>query len=42
VALVDLATGREVGTLRAPGGGGVDLLGPPGGSTSQFPLECAC
>jgi YVTN family beta-propeller protein len=42
VALVDLATGQEVGTLRAPGGGNVDLLGPPAGSTSQFPLECAC
>ena len=42
VALVDRATRQETGVLRAPGRGTVTLLGPPRGSVTEFPLECAC
>jgi hypothetical protein len=42
VFLLDRTTGQEVGVLRAPGDGGVELLGPPAGTVTSFPLECAC
>jgi len=42
ITLLDRATGTEVGVLRPPGGEVVALLGPPQGSVTQFPLECAC
>ncbi len=42
VSLVDRSTRLETDVLRAPSDGGLDLLGPPSGSVTQFPLECAC
>jgi hypothetical protein len=42
VTLLDRATRTEVGVLRAPSGEDVELLGPPRGSVTQIPLECAC
>ncbi|MEO1060420.1 MAG: hypothetical protein AAFZ07_03300 [Actinomycetota bacterium] len=42
VVLFDRASGREVGQLRAPGGGDLSLLGPPSGAVTEIPLECAC
>jgi hypothetical protein len=42
ITLLDRPSGLEVGVLRPPGPGVVALLGPPQGSVTQFPLECAC
>ncbi len=42
ITLVDRATRRETGVLQAPGRGNVSLLGPPRGTVTEFPLECAC
>ncbi len=42
IALIDRETGKETAELRTPGRGTLKLLGPPQGSVSQFPLECAC
>lgn len=42
IALIDRETGLETAELRAPGRGTLKLLGPPQGSVTQFPLECAC
>lgn len=42
IALIDRETGMETAVLRTPGRGTLKLLGPPQGSVTQFPLECAC
>jgi hypothetical protein len=42
VSLLDRDTGEETAVLQVPGGGTVTLLGPPRGSVTGFPLECAC
>jgi hypothetical protein len=42
ITLLDRSTGTETAVLRAPGGATVTLLGPPRGSVTEFPLECAC
>lgn len=42
VVLLDRATLGEIGVIGRRGRGTVDLLGPPGGSVVEFPLECAC
>lgn len=42
VVLVDRSSHREIGVIGPRGRGTVDLLGPPGGSVVEFPLECAC
>lgn len=42
VVLVDRASHDEIGVIGSRGRGTVDLLGPPGGSVVEFPLECAC
>jgi hypothetical protein len=42
ISLVDRATRTEISVLRPPGDGTVTLLGPPQGSVTEFPLECAC
>lgn len=42
VTLLDLATGEEEGVIRAPAGGQLQLLGPPAGQATRFPVECAC
>jgi hypothetical protein len=42
ITLLDRASGTEVAVLRPPGDGVAALLGPPQGSVTQFPLECAC
>ena len=42
ITLLDRVTRSEVGVLRAPSGTEVQLLGPPAGSVTQIPLECAC
>jgi hypothetical protein len=42
ITLVDRATRRETGVLQAPGRDSVSLLGPPRGTVTEFPLECAC
>lgn len=42
ITLIDRATGAESAVLRAPGRGKMTLLGPPRGSVTEFPLECAC
>lgn len=42
VVLVDRASHSEIGVIGPRGRGTVDLLGPPGGSVVEFPLECAC
>lgn len=42
ITLIDRSTGKETAVLRAPGGETVTLLGPPRGSVTEFPLECAC
>lgn len=42
VTLLDRDTGVETAVLEVPGGGTVTLLGPPRGSVTEFPLECAC
>ncbi|MGI9016307.1 MAG: YncE family protein [Euzebya sp.] len=42
VVLIDRQTYAETGVLRPPGGGQLQLLGPPAGSASRFPVECAC
>lgn len=42
IALIDRETGTETGVLRSRGRGTLKLLGPPQGSVTQFPLECAC
>lgn len=42
VVLVDRDSFDEIGVVGGPGRGTVDLLGPPGGSVVEFPLECAC
>ncbi|MEO6318342.1 MAG: hypothetical protein ABIP36_06115, partial [Acidimicrobiales bacterium] len=42
ITLIDRATHEEKAVLRAPGRGTVALLGPPRGSVTEFPLECAC
>lgn len=42
ISIVDRATREEVAVLTPPGGGTAALLGPPQGSVTQFPVECAC
>jgi hypothetical protein len=42
ITLIDRASRREVGVLDGPGRGSVGLLGPPRGSVTEFPLDCAC
>lgn len=42
IALIDRDSGVESGVLQAPRDGTLTLLGPPQGSVTQFPLECAC
>lgn len=42
ITLIDRASRRETGVLEAPGRGNVTLLGPPRGTVTEFPLECAC
>ena len=42
IAIVDRATRKEVAVLRPPGDGTVSMLGPPQGSVTEFPLQCAC
>jgi len=42
ITLLDRSTGSERAVLQAPGRGTVTLLGPPRGSVTEFPLECAC
>jgi DNA-binding beta-propeller fold protein YncE len=42
ITLVDRATRTETGVLHVPGRGTVTLLGPPRGSVTEYPLECAC
>lgn len=42
VVLVDRASHDEIGVIGGRRRGTVDLLGPPGGSVVEFPLECAC
>lgn len=42
ITLIDRATHEEKAVLQAPGRGTVTLLGPPRGSVTEFPLECAC
>jgi DNA-binding beta-propeller fold protein YncE len=42
ITLIDRSTRREVGVLDVPGDGSVTLLGPPRGSVTEFPLDCAC
>jgi len=42
ITLIDRSTGAEKAVLEAPGRGTVTLLGPPRGSVTEFPLECAC
>jgi hypothetical protein len=42
IAVVDRESRREVAVLRPPGDGTVSMLGPPQGSVTEFPLECAC
>ena len=42
ITLIDRATRQETGVLQVPGRGSVALLGPPRGTVTEFPLECAC
>ena len=42
VTLLDRTTRQETGVIAAPDGGTLELLGPPRGSVTEFPLECAC
>ena len=42
ITLVDRATRARPGCSRRPGRGSVSLLGPPRGTVTEFPLECAC
>jgi len=42
ITLIDRATHQEIGVLEVPGRDNVSLLGPPRGSVTEFPLECAC
>ena len=42
ITLIDRANRRETGVLQPPGRGNVTLLGPPRGTVTEFPLECAC
>ncbi len=42
ITLIDRASRLETGVLEAPGRGSVHLLGPPRGTATEFPLECAC
>lgn len=42
ITIIDRSNGLEAAVLRAPGRGTVTLLGPPRGSVTEFPLECAC
>ena len=42
ITLIDRASRAETGVLSVPGRGSVALLGPPRGSVTEFPLECAC
>jgi hypothetical protein len=42
ITIIDRSSGLEAAVLRAPGRGTVTLLGPPRGSVTEFPLECAC
>ena len=42
ITILDRSTGGETAVLHAPGRGTVTLLGPPRGSVTEFPLECAC
>lgn len=41
ITIIDRSTGRETSVLEVPGRT-VALLGPPRGSVTEFPLECAC
>lgn len=42
VVLVDRSTRAETGVIGLSRNGTVELLGPPQGSVTEFPLECAC
>jgi hypothetical protein len=42
VVLVDRETRYETGVIASPRHGRLELLGPPRGSVTEFPLECAC
>jgi DNA-binding beta-propeller fold protein YncE len=42
VVLVDRETRLETGVISSPDHGTLELLGPPRGSVTEFPLECAC
>jgi DNA-binding beta-propeller fold protein YncE len=42
ISLIDRASRAETGVIAVPGRGSVALLGPPRGSVTEFPLECAC
>jgi DNA-binding beta-propeller fold protein YncE len=42
ITVVDRASRQEVSVIEPPGDGAVHLLGPPRGSVTEFPLECAC
>jgi hypothetical protein len=42
IALIDRATRQETGVISSPDRGTLELLGPPRGSVTEFPLECAC
>jgi len=42
ITLIDRATRQETGVISSPDRGTLELLGPPRGSVTEFPLECAC
>ena len=42
ITIVDRGTRKEVAVLQPPGDGTVNMLGPPQGSVTEFPLQCAC
>jgi DNA-binding beta-propeller fold protein YncE len=42
ITLIDRASRAETAVMDVPGRGSVALLGPPRGSVTEFPLECAC